>query len=165
MKKIGIHAIRITAVLAVVTLLLLYAGGALTGAGFGGDAVSSASVGVDQPSGAYVVWINRSLHTNEENLLTWQDFFAGEEIGYLFEDISCVVAGGDMTGIDLAASFQSRLPENQMTVRTEDATLMLSKALEGRFDVLILSKEFYDRFQAQKLFDEGTAVQVISEGV
>ena len=41
-------------------------------------------------------------------------------------------------------SFQSRLPENQMSVRLEDITLMLSKAQYGRFDVILMSREIYE---------------------
>lgn len=110
----------------------------------GVDAVSSASVILDQPSGAYTVLINRDLHRDAENLKTWEAFFSGEEIGFLFEDISCAVADTDAAGLELAKSFQSRLPENQMKIRLEDSTLMLSKAQHGRFDVILMSREMYE---------------------
>lgn len=110
----------------------------------GADVISSATMIIDQPSGAYVVLINRDLHTNADNLATWEAFFKGEEIGFLFEDISCVVADSDAAGLELAKSFQSRLPENQMKIRREDITLLLSKAQYGRFDVIVMSKEMYE---------------------
>ena len=112
----------------------------------GVDTLSSATVVIEQPSGEYVVLINTDRHTNKENLATWETFFKGEEIGFLFEDISCVVADSDAEGLELARSFQSRLPENQMTLRKEDAVLMLSKVKHGLFDVALLSKEVYDLY-------------------
>jgi hypothetical protein len=74
------------------------------------DAISSASVFIDQPSGNYIVLINRTMHINQENLDTWVRFFSGEEISYLFEDISCSVISGDSGALTMAQSFQSRLP-------------------------------------------------------
>lgn len=134
----------------VITALLLLVGVPVFRTGYfqnklsGVDAVSSATMIIEQPSGAYVVMINRDLHRDAGNLATWEAFFRGEEIGFLFEDISCVVADTDAAGLELAKSFQSRLPENQMTLRLEDSTLMLSKAQHGRFDVILMSKEMYD---------------------
>ena len=117
----------------------------------GTDAVSSASVIVEQPSGEYLVYINLDRHTDQENLALWYDFFEGREITYLFEDISCGTASGDTGGHTCAESFRSRLPENQMQVRTEDPVLLLSKAEHGRFDIIILSKETADAYAADRL--------------
>ena len=111
------------------------------------DAVSSATVVIEQPSGAYVVLINRDLHMNEDNLKVWESFFRGEEIDFLFEDISCIAGEADNAGLGQAKSFQSRLPENQMKVRTEDDSLLLSKLSEGYFDVIIMSAEFYEAYK------------------
>lgn len=132
----------------------------------GADAVSSATMIIDRPSGAYVVMINRAKHPNEENLATWEKFFRGEEIDFLFEDISCVVADTDTAGLEMARSFQSRLPENQMKIRLEDVTLMMSKAGYGRFDVIVLSKEFYEAYRSDG--DRGRkeeTVMIEEEGV
>ncbi len=131
----------------------------------GTDAISSATLIIDQPSGAYVVLINRERHPNPDNLSVWEDFFRGEEIGYLFEDISCVVADSDAGGLELARSFQSRLPENQMSIRLEDVTLMLSKARFGRYDVMLMSREFYDACGAAADSEAGTAVLIEAEGI
>lgn len=134
----------------VIAALLLLAGVPVCRTGYfqnrlsGVDAVSSATMIIDQPSGAYVVLINRDRHPDAEKLSTWETFFSGEEIGFLFEDISCTVADSDAAGLELAKSFQSRLPENQMSVRLEDITLMLSKAQYGRFDVILMSREIYE---------------------
>ena len=134
----------------VIAALLLLAGVPVCRTGYfqnrlsGVDAVSSATIIIDQPSGAYVVLINRDRHPDAEKLATWETFFSGEEIGFLFEDISCTVADSDAAGLELAKSFQSRLPENQMSVRLEDITLMLSKAQYGRFDVILMSREIYE---------------------
>ena len=131
----------------------------------GVDAVSAATVIIDQPSGAYVVLINKDRHLNADNLETWQTFFKGEEIGILFEDISCTVADMDVSGLDMAQSFQSRLPENQMTLRKEDITLMLSKASCGLFDVIMMSKEVYDAYGAAVITDDERMVIIEEEGV
>ncbi len=131
----------------------------------GTDAVSAATVIIDQPSGAYVVLINKDRHLNTENLETWQTFFKGEEIGFLFEDISCTVADTDVPGFDMAQSFQSRLPENQMTLRKEDITLMLSKVGCGLFDVIMMSKEVYDAYDAAAYLDADKVMIIEEEGV
>ena len=131
----------------------------------GVDAVSAATVIIDQPSGAYVVLINKDRHLNADNLETWQTFFKGEEIGILFEDISCTVADMDVSGLDMAQSFQSRLPENQMTLRKEDITLMLSKASCGLFDVIMMSKEVYDAYGAAAITDDEKMVIIEEKGV
>jgi hypothetical protein len=106
------------------------------------DAVTSASVVIEQPSGEYVVLINRDMHPDEDNLNTWISFFSGDEISYLFEDISCSVIEGDAGALTMARSFQSRLPEKQMSVQTEDATLLMSRADNGKYDIIIISKEY-----------------------
>ena len=119
------------------------------------DAVSSATVVLDQPSGEYVVFLNRAMHEEAETLAVWTDFFRGEDIGIVFEDLSCVVPRGDAAGLEMARSLASRLPENQMTVRTEDAVLCLSKAEYGRCDVLVLSREAANAYGAESLADSG----------
>lgn len=129
------------------------------------DAVSSASVIIDQPSGAYVVLINRERHPDSGNLNTWISFFKGEEIGFLFEDISCIVPSSDASGLELAKSFQSRLPENQMKLRTEDATLLMSKAIYGEFDVIIVSREAYDAYGGGSAAAQPFVECVESEGI
>lgn len=129
----------------------------------GVDAVSAATVVIEQPSGAYVVLLNRERHTNADNLATWVDFFGGREIDFLFEDISCIVARTDAAGQEMARSFQSRLPENQMKVRTEDATLMISKAAYGKFDVLLMSREAFDAYHAEDLLSMDDVEVVESE--
>ena len=116
----------------------------------GADTVSSATVVIDQPSNACVVLINRGRHPDRENLEVWEQFFRGEEIGILFEDISCVVADTDPAGLETAISFQRRLPENQMTIRKEDLTLMRSKADQGLYDVMLLSRGLYEATGADR---------------
>ncbi len=139
-------------ILTVALALLLLAGVPVFATGYfqkkllGMDAVSSASTIIEQPSEAYVVMINRDRHKNADDLSTWESFFRGEEIDYLFDDISCLVPDMDTVGLELARSFQSRLPENQMKVRTEDITLIYSKAQYGLYDVVLVSREIYDLF-------------------
>lgn len=112
---------------------------------FGGqdaaDAVSQASVALpDQPSGAFVVLINNSLHP--DTMEDWKAFFTdADELPVIFENISCIVAEGDANGRQLAERFQIQLPENQMTLREENPTLLVSKAEAGLLDVAVFSKE------------------------
>jgi hypothetical protein len=122
------------------------------------DTVSSASVIIDQPSGKYIIFINRDMHTDEENLNTWISFFRGEEISYLFEDISCSVIKGDEGAITMAQSFQSRLPEKQMSIRTEDASLLMSRADHGLYDIIILSREYAESYHAVTAEGEHTVL-------
>ena len=117
------------------------------------DAVSSASVIVDKPSGNYLVFINLKKHTDEEALAIWRDFFAGNEIDLIFEDIICSVADSDMNAMTLAENYQSRLPENQCQIKSEDATLLLSKAEHLKFDILVMSAEIADFYQVSALYD------------
>lgn len=124
------------------------------------DTVSSASVIIDQPSGEYQIYINKAKHPDEEKLATWIDFFEGKEISYLFEDITCMVAKGDRLGMEAAKSLQSRLPENQMTIREVDPTLMLSKADHGRYDIIILSKEMAEVYSAQTVEENQDTIDV-----
>ena len=129
------------------------------------DAVSAATVIIEQPSGAYVVLINRDRHTDEENLKICTTFFSGGDMEILFEDISCLVPDTDASGLELAKSFQSRLPENQMKVRTENVTLLMSKAAYGEFDVILVSKEVYDAYGAQAIAKQQFVEAIESDGV
>lgn len=126
------------------------------------DVVSSASLVLEQPSGEYVVLINRNLHPDADALEDWITFFSGtageDELLIIFEDIGCSVASADAGGIELANSFRSQLPENQMKVMEEDATLLLSRADEGLFDVLILSKEFADLYHAETAYQDNVEI-------
>lgn len=161
--KVLRHVLTVTAAVLILYGLPALATGSPQRMISGADAVSSATIIIDQPSGAYVVMINRALHPKEENLETWETFFKGEEIDFLFEDISCVVADTDAPGLELARSFQSRLPENQMSIRLEDVTLMMSKARFGRFDVMLLSKEFYDACRSDDPRERGEDTVLIEE--
>lgn len=127
------------------------------------DALSSASVILDQPSGNYVIFINEAVHPNKENLETWKKFFKGEEISFLFEDITCYIATGDGPGLMMAQSYQSRLPANQMILKMEDGTLMISKAEHGIFDIMILSKEMADNLHVETL-DMNSVIRIDVKG-
>ena len=144
MKKSGIAAHVIIVVLAA-TLLAglpiarnfdLFAGG-------GSDAVTQATVELpDQPSGDFIVLLNTSMH--EDTLDDWTAFFTGADMPVIFEDISCITAKGDVTGEQLAERFQLQLPENQMQLRSEDATMLASKAEAGYIDAAVFSSEMAD---------------------
>ena len=125
------------------------------------DAVSSASVIIDKPSGSYTVLINRDRHRNESDLAAWNEFFSGGEFTIIFDVIECVTLMGDTGALTLAQSFMSRLPENQMKVTAEDAVLTLSKAENGRFDMMIVSAEAAEKYGIRSVY-EGKNVDVIA---
>ena len=131
------------------------------------DAVSSATAVMDQPSGEYVILINRDIHSDPAALEAWKAFFAhGDTDGIvgLFEDISCTVSSSDPAGLEAAKSYISRLPENQMKLRTEDCTLMLSKAEHGRFDVIVMSKEAAESGKARRAAELANTEIVCTKG-
>ena len=112
--------------------------------GEGEEATSSATVVVDMPSGEYVVLINKDKHPDDNKLSSWVSFFKGEEVSYIMEDINCMAAEADEGALKTADSYISRLAENQMSLRVEESTFMLSKIRYNIFDTVIMSKEFYD---------------------
>lgn len=128
------------------------------------DTLSGATVILDTPSGNFVVLINTDRHPDPEALETWKRFFAGEEISLLFEDVVCGVCRGDAAGLEMARSYQSRLPEHQMELRLEDPVLLLSKAEYGKFDILILSQEMADSMQASTVSEHENVTTVIVRG-
>ena len=116
---------------------------------FGGgvDAVSSASVILDAPSGSYVVLLNEARHQRYDTSDQWERFFKGESL-VIMDDVVCGVMEADAGGRQMADSYRSRLPENQMKVRAEDALMLLSRAQAGGFDVIVMSREFADAYRA-----------------
>ena len=62
------------------------------------DAVTSASVILDAPSGDYLVLVNLDRHQDAENLALWETFFTGTDAPVIYEDISCLTALGDRGG-------------------------------------------------------------------
>ena len=154
-----IHIFKHTGIiLASVIILLgvpLWASGSLHSLFSGNtDAVSSASVILDQPSGNYVVMINKNMHTDTDKLNDWVSFFSGGDVLYIFEDICAGCALGDAGGIEMAESFRSRLPENQMKARSEDVTLLLSRADADLYDIIILSEEFAHTYHAETALND-----------
>jgi len=129
------------------------------------DAISSASVIIDKPSGDYVVYINKELRKKEENNTIWKEFFESKDIPIIFEDIKCQIILGDKGAYELAQSFQSRLPQNQMSIEVMDGTFLVSKADSGRYDILIMSKEFYEAYRAESIAENTNSeiVFIISE--
>ena len=106
----------------------------------GVDAVTSPSVIIDAPSGEYLVLLNEEKHKKYNTVEDWAEFFSGESL-VIMDDVSCEVMNADVGGIDMANSYRSRLPENQMKVRTENPTLLVSKAEAGYVDVVVMSRE------------------------
>ena len=124
------------------------------------DAVSSASVILDQPSGRYLELIGKKLHPTEKNLKEWENFFSGGDFTYLFDDIVCSVTSSDPAAVEMAKSFQSRLPENQMRIQVEDATLLASRIEHGKYDIVILSQEMAEKngFNEEKCKSDAVAI-------
>ena len=129
------------------------------------DAISSATIKLpEQPSGEFLVFINSTLHG--DTLSDWEKFFSGEDLPVIFDDIRCISANGDATGIQLAERFQAQLPENQMTLRTENPTLLISKIEKGYIDVAVISGEMADALSFNKfgLTDDITVIHVRGNG-
>ena len=125
------------------------------------DTVSGATIELpDQPSGKFLVVINSALH--KESISDWRTFFSGEDLPVIFDDIRCIAAKGDASGIQLAERFRILLPENQMKMRQEDPTLFISKVEEGYIDVAMMSAEMADAlgFKKEALKDDLMLVQI-----
>lgn len=70
-----------------------------------------------------------------------------------------------MTGILLAERMQAQLPENQMRLRSENPTLLVSKAEAGYIDVAVFSKEMADALKLKSSGQlEGVAVITVKGG-
>ena len=127
------------------------------------DEITSASVVIEKPEGEYVVLINDKIHVDKDNLKEWLKFFSGEEITYIFEDISCSIARGDQGAIDMSDSFKSKLPENQMNNYIENPTLLVSRIESGKFDIVIMSKEFISLNNLRLPDKQGTQIIEIED--
>ena len=109
------------------------------------DAVSGATLAVpDQPSGDFYVFVNRERHAG--SLEDWTNFFEEKPVGVIMEDVSCFSVKGDRSGQELARRYQARLAENQMKLTLEEGLLLVSRAENGLFDILILSKEAAEQY-------------------
>lgn len=166
MKKL-LHYLLLTAIaLAMVLATYRVAIGPIRVAsllGGGVDAVSSASVILDKPSGNYVVLLNGARHQKYGTTQSWIDFFGGESL-VIMDDVDCMVGDSDAGGIQMAESYRSRLPENQMNVKVENGLMMLSKAELGRFDVIVMSQEFADAFGAASAYDRADVAVIVVDG-
>ena len=142
----------LTAVLPIITHFDLFGA-------FDTDAVSSASIELpDQPSGEFIVLINKEKHSNTTE--DWRVFFSGEDLPVIFEDISCLTATGDTSGQQLAERYQLQLPENQMKLDEENGVLLASKVESGYIDVAIFSSEMADALKLAPDEEEVTAFTV-----
>ena len=155
MKKLGRMALRLIALALIVTILYF----SLVWAGYiapigSADAVSSATVisSMDDINGEYVVLINRERH--QSTLEKWKRFFKGEDVGFIMEDIVCAVASNDAAGIETAEAYRSRLPQNQMTLKSDSGVLVVSKAKNDIFDILIMSDKAAKAFGAEDLYNK-----------
>lgn len=128
------------------------------------DAITSATVVLDKPSGNYVVFINAAMHTDEDALEDWLTFFSGGDILYIWEDVSCSVASGDTAGIEMAQSLQSQLPENQMTILQENPTLLASRMDNGKYDIVVMSQEFADSYGVEATATDDTHILYLIGG-
>ena len=112
------------------------------------DAVAQATIEIpDEPSGEYYIFINKRLHRDSIN--DWISFFNDDEFAVIFDDIKCIAPKGDVNGIQLAERYKAQLPENQMTLRTEDPTLLASKAEQGYIDMAVFSVEMAEAMGIQ----------------
>lgn len=150
-------ALRVLAVL----LMAAAAAGVLTATGHlspgAVDTVTKATgeiIAREDVEGSFVVLINRSVHRDDEVLGEWEKFFRGESYGFIFEDIVCYVASSDTAGMEMAQGLQSRLPENQMEIKTVSSAMIVEKARHGVFDVMVMSTAAIEQLNAQALLEE-----------
>lgn len=121
------------------------------------DAVTKATgeiVSAEDIDGSFIVLINKDQHPNPDVLTEWETFFSGGEVGVIFEDIICYVPSSDPSGLEAAESFQSRLPENQLVIKTVPSTMLVDKAAHGVFDVIVLSEPAAQALGAEKLYEK-----------
>ena len=127
------------------------------------DAVSGASMEIpDQPSGSYLVLIRTDLHA--QTIDDWTRFFTEQPVDVIMEDIHCFVDQSDAAGQEVADRYRLRLAENQMTVTSENGTLLVSKAENGIFDVIVLSKEMADLQDYSKAVSRADVTTLLVEG-
>ena len=127
------------------------------------DAVSGASIKLpDKPSGEYVLLLNRSLH--EDTFDDWVAFFCDGELNVIFDDINCIASQSDADALKMADRLIAQLPENQMKLRTENPTLLVSKAENGCIDAAIFSKEMADAMKLRTDSDDNIACIIIKGG-
>lgn len=128
------------------------------------DAISSATSYAFDPndvSGEYVVFINDTLH--KDTVEVWQAFFKGENVPVILDDISCMICNGDEGAKEYAEICQARLPENQMKIKAESSLLLMSKGDNSKFDIIIMSKETAQAFNADSISenDNITTVNIV----
>ena len=159
LKHIGIVLLGLFLCLVLPGLFYVDVGAVLSGV----DAVSGASMELpDQPSGEFVVIINRDKHPL--TLDEWTDFFLENPVGVIWEDISVLAAASDPTGVQLAERYQVRLAENQMTLTKENGLLIVSRAENGLFDVIVLSKEMADAVDFSAVYARSDAAVITVRG-
>ena len=155
LKRMSLRIATLVILTALVYGALLLSGAVSLGTDV--DAVTKAT-GVIVPredvEGSFVVLINTKKHQNAQTLQEWERFFGGEDIGLIFEDVVCYVASGDTAATELAESFQSRLPENQMKIKTVPSAMVVAKAEHDVFDVVILSDAVAVSLGADVLYEK-----------
>ena len=158
-KHIAAVAAALFICLVIPCLYYMQAGGLFSRAP---DARSGASLVVpDQPSGTFLVLVNKERHP--ASMQEWTDFFTEKEVGVIMEDVHCLVTKGDAAGKELAERYQARLAENQMQITQEDGTLVVSKAENGMFDVVIISTDMADNYDYSRIHEsDRTAVLSIT---
>ncbi|MBQ7990842.1 MAG: hypothetical protein IJ251_07330 [Oscillospiraceae bacterium] len=120
------------------------------------DAVSSATqIITDSPSGDFVIYLNSDR--SPETLADWTTFFQGGDGGVIMEDLNCLVCSGDSAALEMARVYQSRLPENQMTIRSEDTLMTITLVESGHFDAAV----FTDEIVSSRKVSIGDTVTVI----
>ncbi len=127
------------------------------------DAVTHASTYLpDTPSGEFIVLVNEK---NQAGYIDqWREFFTEGDAGVIMSDISCMVIEGDVNAQQLAERFQARLPENQMTISTENGLLVASRAESGVFDAIVVSGEMAQSYKMQDIFTKDNVVCINVKG-
>lgn len=117
--------------------------------GSGRDAISSASLYVEPKSGDYILFVNRRFHSSDEGLDSILDEGKGSRIEVSFGDVGA----------------HALVEEKGGRVAVSDPILMLSRMNHGRFDSVLMSREFYSLTDGFLFPDEDTSrIDIVGGG-
>ena len=117
----------------------------------------------DGGSGEFVVLINRELHPDDKEIGKLEKLFAdGQADGLDTDGIKFAVSPEDAAGL----AFAERLlkPDDTAALTGDDTALMLSKAENGLFDVIVMSKELADSSKAETVAKKTNAEMLCVKG-
>ena len=98
-----------------------------------------ATSGAGESGQSYVVFLNTRAHPDADERAGWVALFSGDDASRVTGAATCLTAAGDVDARNLALRLAGRLEAGQLSVRVDDAMLIVSKAEVGRFDILAMT--------------------------